>query len=268
MFTFPLHVPALGSSFFIILGLCVIYKNNYSLKSYKYQFKNKIRFKNKYLLILSLILITILAFVTIDNFVIRPYIAEIFSFKGKKEMILNKNYEQAMLYFEYASKLDPYNGKLLANLGATYYNLGKYNKAEKTLKKSQHYISDRNIYRNLGLCYIGKGDYEKAKEELKYAIYIDPNFTKAYLDLAYLYADIKDYNNAIAQWNELLEINPDFSEKYNVLYFIGLAYQKKQMPDKALEYFLQALQLAPEGSPIIEELEEEIYNIYKGKLDN
>ena len=39
------------------------------------------------------------------------------------------------------------------------------------------------------------------------------------------------------------------------------------MPDKALEYFLQALQLAPEDSSIIEEIEKEIYNIYKINLD-
>jgi hypothetical protein len=31
---------------------------------------------------------------------------------------------------------------------------------------------------------------------------------------------------------------------------------------------LYALQLAPEDSPVIEEIEKEIYNIYKGKLDN
>jgi len=42
---------------------------------------------------------------------------------------------------------------------------------------------------------------------------------------------------------------------------------KKEMPDKALEYFLEALQLAPEDSPIIEEIELEINNIYKSKLD-
>lgn len=40
------------------------------------------------------------------------------------------------------------------------------------------------------------------------------------------------------------------------------------MPDKALEYFIQALQLAPDDSLIIEEIEEEIYNIYIGHLDN
>jgi len=72
----------------------------------------------------------------------------------------------------------------------------------------------------------------------------------------------------IIEWKKILQINPDFSEKYDILYFIGLTYEKKQMPDKALEYFLQALQLAPEGSPIIEEIEKELYNIYKGNLDN
>ena len=38
------------------------------------------------------------------------------------------------------------------------------------------------------------------------------------------------------------------------------------MLDKALEYFLQALQLAPEDNPITEEIEEEIHNIYKNNL--
>ena len=62
-------------------------------------------------------------------------------------------------------------------------------------------------------------------------------------------------------------MDPNYSEKYNVLYYLGLTYEKKEMPDRALEYFLQALQLAPEGSPVIEDIEKEIYNIYKINLD-
>jgi len=53
-----------------------------------------------------------------------------------------------------------------------------------------------------------------------------------------------------------------------VLNNLGIVYQKKGMPDEALEYFSEALKLAPEGSPIIEEVEKELYNIYKGNLDN
>ena len=39
------------------------------------------------------------------------------------------------------------------------------------------------------------------------------------------------------------------------------------MPDKAQEYFVQALQLVPEDSPLTEEIEEEIYNIYRCNMD-
>jgi len=72
----------------------------------------------------------------------------------------------------------------------------------------------------------------------------------------------------IEQWEKAIELNLDFEEKHIFLYYIGMAYQRMDKPDKALEYFIQALQLAPEGSPIIEEIEEEIYNIYKGKLNS
>jgi hypothetical protein len=40
------------------------------------------------------------------------------------------------------------------------------------------------------------------------------------------------------------------------------------MPDKSLEYFLKALQLIPDDNPIIKEIEENIYNIYKSNLEN
>jgi len=85
--------------------------------------------------------------------------------------------------------------------------------------------------------------------------------------LAYLYAIQEDYDKAIIEWNKILGIEPDYSEKYNVLYLIGLSYQKKQMPDTALEYFLEALQLVPEDNPIEKEIEEEINKIYKSKLE-
>lgn len=198
----------------------------------------------------------------IDIIVIRPYLAEVYAYKGK-DNLGKGNYQKALTDFEYATKLDPYNGRILLNLGATYYNLGFFEEAEKTLKRSQKYYNDRNIYRNLGLCYIQLERLPEAEEELKRAIYLDPKFTKAYVDLAYLYAKQEEYDKAIVEWKKILEIDPDFYEKYNVLYFLGLYYQKKQMPDKALEYFLQAVQLAPEDSPIIEEIEEKIYNIYK-----
>lgn len=266
LFTFPLHVPALGSAFFMIIGLTVVYIKN-SGPSYS---DKKIRKLKMIILKYKTVTMFIILFIScflIFNFVIKPYIAELTYFQGMKYSQEN-NYNGALQKFNYAVEYDPHNGRILHALGSTYYNLGIYDKAEINLKNSLKYSVDVKTFYNLGLIYFQTGLYDKAENEFKYTIYLDPKFTKASLKLAYLYATKKDYNKAIVEWNKILEIEPNFSEKYNVLYFIGLTYEKKEMPDKALEYFLEALQLATEGSPIIEEIEKEIYDIYKGKLGN
>lgn len=269
LFTFPLHVPALGSTFFIIVGLTIVYLKDFSLSKFsnsKNENKSIIKKQNSRLTILFTILIFLVMIFVIDFLVIRPYFAEVYAYKGRESLALAK-YNNALSDFEYATKLDPYNGRVLLNLGATYYNLGFFEKAEKTLQQSKKYYNDRNIYRNLGLCYMQLERVQEVEEEFKHAIYLDLKFSKAYLDLGLLYFKKENYEKAIEQWNTILEIEPVFSEKYNVLYYIGLTYQRKRMPDKALEYFVQALQLVPEGSPIIEEIEKEIYDIYRNNLD-
>jgi len=108
--------------------------------------------------------------------------------------------------------------------------------------------------------------FKGTEEEFKQTIYLNPKFTERYHYLGLVYFSQEDYDGAINQWEKILEIEPDFPNKYVVLNNLGIVYNKKQMPDKALEYFLQALQLAPEDSTIIEEIEKEIYNIYRGQL--
>ena len=266
LFTFPLHVPALGSAFFILLGLTVVYVEKFNINKknvilVKINLKKQSRTKR--IFIISIFIFMILV---IDFLVIMPYVAEIYFFKGAKYNLV-KNYDKALFNFKHAAQLDPYNGRILHALGTTYYNSNLQSEAQEVLQRTKLYFNDRNIFKNLGLSYMQSGNYEKAKKELEHAIYLDPKFTEAYADLAYLYAKQEEYDKAIVEWNKMLEIDPNFSEKYNVLYFIGLTYQKKEMPDKALEYFLQALQLVPEDSVVIEEIEKEIYNIYRSHLE-
>ncbi|MBN2519047.1 MAG: tetratricopeptide repeat protein [Bacteroidales bacterium] len=268
LFTFPYHVPVLGSTFFIFLGLTVVYISGFEIN--EVDKKNIIRIKintNQMIKNIIIILTLLLAVFLIGIFVVKPYSAEIHYFKGMKDYE-NQNYNDALKDFKYAARLDPSNGRILHGLGSTYYHLDIQDEAQKILQRTKYYFNDRNIYRNLGLSYTQSGNYQKAEKEIKHAIYLDPKFTKAYIDLAYLYAIQKDYDKALIEWNKVFEIEPDFSEKYNVLYFMGIAYQKKQMPEKALEYFLEALELAPEASPIEKEIEEEINKIYESKLEN
>ena len=265
LLTFPLHVPALGSAFFVIVGLTIAYiKNNDA--SYNDKKNKKLKIANPKFKIFITIIVLFISYFLILNFVIKPYIAELAYFEGVKYTQEN-NYNNALKSYEYAVKYDHHNGRILHALGSTNYNLGIYDKAEINLKNSLNYSVDVKTFYNLGLVYFQTGFPEKAEEYFKYTLYLDPNFTKSYLKLAYLYAIQEEYDKAIVEWNNILEIEPNFSEKYNVLYFIGLSYKKKEMPDKALEYFLKALQLVPEGNPIEKEIEEEINKIYKNHLN-
>jgi O-antigen ligase/Tfp pilus assembly protein PilF len=269
LFAFPLHVPALGASFFVIMSLTITYINNFNLSESEKE-KN-IRKKDLKILKLNInyvvVLILVIMLIAINFLVIKPYMAEIYYFKGMRYNI-NGNYSDALPNFEYADQLDPHNGRNLLALGTTYYNLNIQDKAEDILQKAKKYINNRNIFRNLGLSYMQTDDYKKAEIEFKRAIYLDPKFIKAYYDLGSLYFLQGDYEGTIEQWNKIIEIEPNFPNKYIILNNLGIVYNKKEMPDKALEYFLEALQLAPEGNPIIEEIEGEIYNIYKGNLSN
>lgn len=275
LFTFPLHVPALGSAFFIILGLGAAYIKNFDLSKEK----NKEREKN-YLMngekksvnssrlpLLYTILVLLIMLILINDIVVRPYLAEVYAYQGEKYFEDDNNIESALKYTS-AHKLDPFNGRALFNLGVNYYILMIYGDAEKIFKESKKYYNNKDIYGNLGLCYMKMGDYQRAEEEFKYAIYLDPRFIKAYSDLGLLYFEKGNFDASIEQWQKILEIEPNFSEKYAVLANLGAVYKKKEMSDKALEYFLKALQLIPDGNPIIKEIEENIYNIYKSNLKN
>jgi O-antigen ligase/Tfp pilus assembly protein PilF len=275
LFTFPLHVPALGSAFFIILGLSAAYIKNYDLTEERGKERNKNCLMNgekkkvnsSRLPLLYTILVLLVMLILINDIVVRPYLAEVYAYQGEKYFEDDNNIESALKYTS-AHKLDPFNGRALFNLGINYYILNLYWDAEKIFKESKKYYNDKNIYGNLGLCYMKMGDYQRAEEEFKYAIYLDPRFIKAYSDLGLLYFEKENYDGSIEQWEKILEIEPNSTENYVVLANLGAVYKKKEMPDKSLEYFLKALQLIPDDNPIIKEIEENIYNIYKSNLEN
>ena len=268
LFSFPLHVPALGSAFFMMIGLTLRVTKGFNWNKENQRniiIKSVNTRNNKYKIIFIIVILAFTIFL-INSIVIKPYISELNYFQG---MIFNLNYKfkDSLPLLNYAAGLSPHNGRIVHALGATYYNLNRYDEAIACFNLAKKYEIDKYTFYLLGLSYFSKGMYYKAEEEFMHAIYLNPKFTKAYLKLAYLYATQKEYDKAIIEWNKLLEVDPNFSEKFNILYYLGLTYQKKEMPDKALEYFTQALELVPEGSPIVEEIEKEIYNIYKDQLE-
>jgi O-antigen ligase/Tfp pilus assembly protein PilF len=276
IFSFPFHIPAVGAAFWFIIGITIASEKIFVKKEkgggkidcheINLNFpKNKNYYK--FAKIPLIIIVIILMILGINAFVIRPYQAELYLYQGRRWLI-DKDYKNALPVISYAQELDPHNGRILHALGATYYNLDKHNQAIYYLQEAKKYMIDVNTFCILGLSYSKLNMFIEAEEEFKKAIYLNPKFTEGYHYLGLLYFQKKYYDKAIEQWNKILEIEPDFSNKYIVLNNLGTVYNKKEMRDKALEYFVQALQLVPEDSPIIEEIEEELYNIYKSNLEN
>jgi len=211
-------------------------------------------------------IIIIAMILVIDCVVLRPYLAEINYGKGKIQS-MEGNYNVALSYLEHGEKLDPFDGRILHDIGDIYYKFNMYNESIRYFNKAKKYSNDINIYRNLGLCYLQIGNYIEAEKNLKYAIFLDPKFIKAYFNLGYLYYLQKEFDMAIEQWDNILSIEPDYEKRYIIFYYLGMTYSEKNINESALDYFLQALELAPEGSPIEDEIEEEINKVYKSKLE-
>jgi len=266
IFTFPFRIPALGATFFTILGLAFIYTKKFSISKNEKE-KNIIKIKRSKLNIIFSMIIIIAMIFAIDYIVIKPYLAEVNYGKGKIQS-MEGNYNVALSYLEYGEKLDPFNGRILRDIGDIYYKFNMYNESIRYFKEAKKYSNDINVYRNLGLCYLQIGNYVEAEEELQRAIYLNPKFIKAYFNLGYLYYFQEEFDKAIEQWDKILSIESDYEKRYIIFYYLGMAYSAKDINKSALEYFLQALQLAPEGSPIIAEIEKELYNIYKSNLEN
>jgi len=255
LFTFALHVPVLGATFFMIVGLTVAFAEDYNVleNSVNNKMIKKINLSiHPKIKIVFFLMLSIAMILLIDWLVIKPYIAEIYYIKG---IASNEkgNYIDAASNFEFAAQLDPYNGRILHASGTSYFNLMMYDKAEEILQKAKKYIVDVNTYNNLGLLYSRLKKYLKAEEEFKQAIYLNPKFDKTYYDLGYLYFIQERYDDTIEQWNKILEIEPNFPNKYIIFNNLGIVYNKKEMPDEALEYFLQAsYSSTPRSEPVLD----------------
>jgi tetratricopeptide (TPR) repeat protein len=125
----------------------------------------------------------------------------------------------------------------------------------------------------VGISYFGQGEYDKAIIEFEKSIELDANHTESYyyLGQCYLQKGIIEYNNknilkayslyrkangiaeqVILQYEQIIEDNPADLNSYLKL---GYIYEVRSIVpfindyDKALEYYLKALDLAENSSP-------------------
>ena len=75
-------------------------------------------------------------------------------------------------------------------------------------------LHDANAYNNRDKAYWEKGDYDRAIEDFNEVIQLNPNDVIAYISRGIVYGEQGDYDRAIEDFNEAIQLNPNDAIAY------------------------------------------------------
>ncbi len=190
--------------------------------------------------------------------------------KGIAQM-RNRNYREAIVYFESAIKYDPDDASIKKNLclayhnrAAEYFNNNELANAINSEKQALKYAPEDNIIReqlavylnNYALKYADSNKYRLAQDKLRQAIGYSPDsdfLTKNLYNVTLQYADYslqrKNAPKALRLADKAIELMPDMPSAY---VFAGNVYYNLDDFNKACAYWEKALKQDP-GNEIIRE---------------
>ena len=110
----------------------------------------------------------------------------------------------------------------------------------------QNESRDPKFYNNRGIAFGEKGQYDQAISDLNQAVEINPRYIKAYNNRGVIYRLREQYDKAISDFNQAIEINPLDAEAYNNLAWL---FATAKVPGfrngkKAVELALKACELS------------------------
>ena len=125
-------------------------------------------------------------------------------------------------------KGDPANASLLAQLGNIYYDSKQYTAAidyyERALKLQP---ANSSVRTDLGTAYWYNGDADGAIMQFNKALTYEPNKADTLFNLGVVkWQGKKDGRGAIAAWQKLLDTNPGYANKEDVLRLMAQAQKR------------------------------------------
>jgi tetratricopeptide (TPR) repeat protein len=120
------------------------------------------------------------------------------------------DYDGAIEHFKRITLIDPRSaGKALVNLGAVYNRLGDHNQAASCLRRGiAKHRSSVGFY-NLGIAHRGLNQLAMAVSAYREAIRLEPQMAEAHLNLANVFVEMGNFQQAIIHYQSALDINPD-----------------------------------------------------------
>ncbi|MCZ8224681.1 MAG: tetratricopeptide repeat protein [Microcystis sp. LE19-84.1B] len=163
-----------------------------------------------------------------------------FSTSAGREREARENYEQALSVINQAISLVPNNPNYYNEKWGILSRLKRYDEGLAAITKAINLAPRAAWYGNRGNLYRYQQKYELALDEYNQAIEINPNYAMAYYNRGVLYYDQKKYELALADWNKAIELNRNFTEAYNNR---GVLYQNQKKYELALADYDKAIEL-------------------------
>ena len=163
-----------------------------------------------------------------------------------------KLFDNAIINYKEAIKLDPNNSELYNNLGVAYklnFSISEaINQLIKAIKINNNYSE---AYYNLGNCNNELGDYIIAENYYKKAIKLKPNYAEAYNNLSVSLNFQKKYQEAEDSVKKAIHFNQGYAEAFKNL---GLVLVNLNKFDEAIQSFRKAISITPNYSAAYSEL--------------
>ena len=154
------------------------------------------------------------------------------------------DYERAIADYTEAIRLDPDYAVAYNNRGYAYDELGDYERAIADYTEAIRLDpDDAVIYRNRGNTYNRLKDYEQAIVDFTEAIRLDPDDAVVYKNRGNAYYELRDYERAIADYTEAIRIDPDYVVAYNNR---GYAYNELGDYERAIADYTEAIRIDPD----------------------
>mmetsp|Transcript_65065 Transcript_65065/g.153083 ORF Transcript_65065/g.153083 Transcript_65065/m.153083 type:complete len:856 (+) Transcript_65065:22-2589(+) len=159
------------------------------------------------------------------------------------------NYQAAADWYRAALRINPNCETTPLNLAVCLINHGLQIKASDPKGAIRcyrealvHCPTNANAYYNLGVSYAEMQKYDKALISYQLTVHFDPRCAEAYNNMGVIYKEQENLEKALKYYHLAIQCNPRFAQTLNNL---GVAYTTSGRLTEALEYLSRAVAVAP-----------------------
>ncbi len=158
--------------------------------------------------------------------------------------VSTRNYEQAIVDYSKAIKLDPHNAEAYNNRSTAHLLMGNFAQAvldcQQAIAEAPDFVA---AYVNRGIAHTGLRQYQDAQEDYRQAIELDPRNVYAYYNLGNTFIWMSDYRQAIDYYSQTIALDPEFVAAYVNR---GVAHNELNQYAEALADFSRAIEINPD----------------------